>query len=110
MKKYTPKCIADMKDPKCHFYVRIYEKSIYIDTNKVSKKFVEEKNGFKAGFATEVKANFIEWFQNEYRLTIPFKGKKLDFIYPDVAKYIEYEDYIFVLIIKVEKGFKSKCI
>ena len=110
-----------MKDPRCHFYIRIYEKSIYMDNENVDKDYVTVNKGFQAQFIEEVEAKFIEWFQGNYRLSFPFDGEgsekpyygdvKLLFIsYPDDAKFVEHNEFVFVLVIKAETGLKSVCI
>ncbi len=122
MKKFNPQCVADMKDPKCHFYVRIYEKSIYNNTEKVDDDVVIVNKGFEADFIEEVEARFIEWSGGDYRISFPFDGpgsqkayytdeKRLDIWYNDEIKFKEWsKGYIFVLVIKVEKDFKSVCV
>lgn len=121
MKHYDPQCVSDMKNPLCHWYVRIYEKSVYMDNENVDKDFVTVNKGFQARFIEEVEARFIEWGYGEYRISFPFDGpgsdkpwnsdvKRLDIRYSDVAKYKVFGNYVFVLVIKVEKGFKSQCI
>ena len=122
MKKHYPRCVADMKNPLCHWYVRIYEKSIYMDNETVSKNHVKVNKGFQAQFIKEVEARFIEWGCGDYRISFPFDGtgsekswnsdvRRLDIYYNDKAKFKEWGDkYVFVLVIKIEKDFKSVCI
>lgn len=121
MKKFKPKCVADMKDLKCHFYVRIYEKSVIMDNEDVGDDLVTVNKGFQARFVEEVDGRFIEWSGGDYRISFPFDGpgsqkayytdeKRLDIWYNDEIKFKEWGKYVFVLVIKVEKGFKSQCV
>ena len=124
MRKFIPQCVADMKDPKCHFYVRIYKKSIYMDNEDVTDNLITVNKGFQSQFIEEVEARFIEWGYGEYRISFPFDGpgsqktyytdeKRLDIRYSDDKefKFKEWGDeFVFVLVIKVEKGFKSQCV
>jgi hypothetical protein len=121
MKKFNPQCVNDMKDPLCHFYVRIYKRfDFLIEDIGVDK--VNVSKGFESKFIEEVEARFIKWGNGEYRISFPFEGpgsqkpynsdvKRLDILYGDKVTYKEWgEEYVFVLKIKVEKGFKSQCI
>ena len=123
MRKFKPRCVADMKDPKCHFYIRIYEKSVHMDNKDVTDDLITVNKGFQARFIREVEAEFIEWGYSEYRIAFPFDGegsykpwnldyKILDIRYSDRddVKFKEWGEYVFVLIIKAEKGLKSQCI
>lgn len=122
MRIHNPRCVADMKNPLCHWYIRIYKKTIHMDNKIVRKTNITVNKGFKAQFVEEVEARFIEWGCSEYRLSFPFDGvgsskpwnsdiKQLDIYYNDNAKFKEWsDDYVFVLVIKVEKDFKSVCI
>lgn len=123
MKKHNPRCVADMKNPLCHWYVRIYERSVIMDNENIEDDLVTVNKGFQARFVEEVEARFIEWSSGYYRISFPFDGpgsdqpwnsdvKRLDLWYSDTAKYKEWENgkYVFVLVIKVEKDFKSVCV
>lgn len=121
MRKFNPQCVADMKNPLCHWYIRIYEKSVYTDDEIVDEDYVTINKGFQAQFIEEVEARFIEWGCEEYRISFPFDGpgsdkpwnsdvKRLDIYYNDKAKFKEWGKYVFVLVIKVKKGFKSVCV
>lgn len=121
MKRFKPKCVADMKDPKCHWYVRIYVRHDFL-IEDIGVDKVTMSKGFKSEFFEEVEARFIEWGYGEYRISFPFDGpgsdkpwnsdvRRLDIRYSDTAKYKEWsDDYVFVLQIKAEPGFKSQCI
>lgn len=120
MKYHNPKCVADMKNPLCHWYVRIYEKNDYL-VEDITEEEIYISKGFKATFIEEVEARFIEWGYGEYRISFPFDGpgsdkpwnsdiKRLDIFYNDKATYKEFSNYVFVLKIKVEPGFKSQCV
>lgn len=110
-----------MKNPLCHFYIRIYEKKDFI-IEEIGSKKVNVSKGFKSKFIKEVEARFVEWSHGAYRLIFPFDGpgsskayytneKELDIWYDDKILYKEWsENYLFVLNIKVEKNFKSQCI
>lgn len=121
MKYHNPRCVSDMKNPLCHWYVKIYKKHDYL-IEDITEEEIYTSKGFKATFIEEVEARFIEWGYGEYRISFPFDGpgsqtswnsdvKRLDIRYSDTAKYKEWSDsYVFVLKIKVEKGFKSQCV
>ncbi len=111
-----------MKDPKCHFYIRIYKKSVIIDDEDIEDDSISVKKGFQAQFVKEVEARFIEWSCGDYRISFPFDGpgsqkayytdeKRLDIWYGDSVKYKEWGNgYIFVLSTMIEKGFESQCV
>ena len=59
MIEYNPMCVADMKNPLCHFYIRIYKMHEHC-VEKINKNRIEVSKGFIADFIEEVEARFIE--------------------------------------------------